>query len=94
MTKVIALASLRAAHSVQAPALSPTFTPAPARLVRVPGATTVHRKQAIESALTLALHYVRCGGNPSNLHAATAKALRASTMLKQACAEATTSGRA
>ena len=52
-----------------------------------PKATTPHsfmvRQQAIEDALTLALHLARCG----DIHAATGRAIRAASMLKQACAE-------
>ncbi len=41
------------------------------------------RQQAIENALSLALHLVRNG----DTHAATGRAIRAASMLKQACAE-------
>lgn len=52
------------------------------------------RQQAIENALSLALYYIRQDEEPRNIHAATVKAVRAAAMLKQACAESTTSGRA
>ena len=47
------------------------------------------RQQAIESALSGALHHARSG----DLHSATGRAMRAASMLKQACSEAATSGR-
>lgn len=47
------------------------------------------RQQAIEDALSLALHLVRNG----DIHAATGRAIRAASMLKQACAEISNSGR-
>jgi len=52
------------------------------------------RQQAIENALSLALYYIRENESPSNIHAATMKAVRAASMLKQACTESTKSGRA
>ncbi len=48
------------------------------------------RQQAIENALSMALHYARHG----DMEAATGRAIRAASMLKQACTESTTSGRA
>ena len=47
------------------------------------------RQQAIENALSGALQHARSG----DLHSATGRAMRAASMLKQACAESTTSGR-
>ena len=41
------------------------------------------RQQAIETALSGALHHARHG----DIHAATGRAIRAASMLKQACAE-------
>lgn len=41
------------------------------------------RQQAIENALSVALHHARHG----DLHAATGRAIRAAAMLKRACAE-------
>ena len=48
------------------------------------------RQQAIETALCVALHHARNG----DLHAATGRAIRAASMLKQACAEAKKGGAA
>lgn len=47
--------------------------------------TTVQRQQAIENALSVALYHVRHDGG--NIRTAAAKAIRAASMLKQACAE-------
>lgn len=52
------------------------------------------RQQAIENALSAALYFVRANASPRNLQAATGRAMRATSMLKQACTESTTSGRA
>ena len=41
------------------------------------------RQQAIENALSMALHHARNG----DIHSATGRAIRAASMLKQACAE-------
>jgi hypothetical protein len=71
MTNVISLARPRAAATVHTHA----HTPDP----------TIARQAAIENALSMALHHVR-GDQPGNLHAATAKANRAFSLLKQACA--------
>ena len=45
------------------------------------------RQQAIENALSMALFHIRHGDGIKGIHAATAKAIRAASMLKQACAE-------
>ena len=55
---------------------------------------SIARQQAIENALSMALHYVRTTDTQQGIQAATAKAIRAATMLKQACTESTTTGRA
>jgi len=47
---------------------------------------SIARRIAIEAALSLALFHVR----RDNPHAAVGRAVRAASMLKQACAEATT----
>jgi hypothetical protein len=47
----------------------------------------IARQQAIENALSMALHYVRNTDNKQGIQAATSKAIRAVSMLKQACAE-------
>ena len=45
------------------------------------------RQQAIENALTTALYFIRLPSTESGLRAATGRAIRAASMLKQACAE-------
>ena len=45
------------------------------------------RQHAIESALSEALHFVRLPHTESGLKAATGRAIRAASMLKQACSE-------
>ncbi len=64
-----------------------TITPKAAHLGNTPAKPTpaTSRHQAIESALSLALYYIRRGKQPSNIHSATVKAVRAAAMLKQAC---------
>jgi hypothetical protein len=58
-------------------------------------APAIARQQAIENALCMALHYIRSTDNQQGIQAATTKAIRAVSMLKQACTEATTAqGRA
>ena len=52
------------------------------------------RQQAIENALTTALYFIRLPHTESGLKAATGRAIRAASMLKQACAEITTGGAA
>ena len=54
---------------------------------------TIARQQAIENALSAALYFIRLPSTDSGLKAATGRAIRAASMLKQACAEST-SGRA
>jgi hypothetical protein len=61
-------------HRLEAPAVT-TTTPTP-----------VQRQAAIENALSMALWHVR-QSNTTSIQAATAKAIRAVSMLKQACAE-------
>jgi hypothetical protein len=45
------------------------------------------RHIAIENALSMALWHVRHSTDTTSLHAATGRAIRAASMLKQACAE-------
>lgn len=52
------------------------------------------RQQAIENALSMALHLVRTCDTAEALQRATGRAIRAASMLKQACSESTTTGRA
>jgi hypothetical protein len=49
--------------------------------------TTVARQQAIENALSMALHYIRTTDTQHGIQAATGKAIRAVAMLKQSCTE-------
>lgn len=85
MTTVIHLASPRAGTRVHTSAQSP----APAMAKTAPGleriANPVDRQAAIENALSMALYFIRQPGNTAaNLWAATARANRALTLLKQA----------
>jgi hypothetical protein len=50
------------------------------------------RQQAIENALSDALHLVRTSGTRHGIQAATGRAVRAAGLLKQACADFTTKG--
>lgn len=52
------------------------------------------RQQAIENALSMALWHVRHGDTAQALQAATGRTIRAASLLKQACTEATNGGRA
>ena len=45
------------------------------------------RHQAIENALSMALFHIRKGDTQHDIQAATAKANRAASLLKQACTE-------
>jgi hypothetical protein len=75
MTNVIYLARPSVAIQVQPSAHTPDL---------------IQQQAAIENALSMALHFVR-GDSPEGLRSATAKANRALSLLKQACAfEATT----
>ena len=72
-----------------------TTTPKAAPLGNTPALSTsiIARQQAIENALTTALYFIRLPATDSGLRAATGRAIRAASLLKQACAESTTSGR-
>ena len=52
------------------------------------------RHQSIENALSMALWHVRHDTGTDAIQAATGRAIRAASMLKQACTEATNGGRA
>ena len=81
MPKVIHLASRQTGRNPQATAQSPSLTP--------------QRQAVIENALTMALHFVRQpGAIPANLWAATSRATRAATLLKQVCEGVAAVGRA
>jgi hypothetical protein len=82
MTKVIRLTSSRAGTRVHSSAHQPTLsttTAAPATF------DPVTRQQDIENALSMALYFIRQPGiTAANVWAATARANRALTLLKQA----------
>lgn len=69
-----------------------TTTPKAAPLGTTPATftSTLARQQAIENALTTALYFIRLPRTESGLRAATGRAIRAASMLKQACAESAT----
>ena len=73
-------------HALTPIAASPSNTPA----------TTpeITRQQAIENALSTALYFIRQPHSATALQAATGRAIRAATMLKQACTESSINGRA
>lgn len=75
MTNVISLDSRKAVN-----------TAAQTATTTKPALGTIERHQAIENALSMALFYVRQGEEPGSVLAATVKAVRATAMLKQACA--------
>ena len=52
----------------------------------------IDRQQAIENALSTALYFIRLPSTDSGLRAATGRAIRATAMLKQACAEISNGG--
>jgi hypothetical protein len=54
----------------------------------------ITRQQAIENALSSALYFIRQPHSTTALQAATGRAMRAATMLKQACTESSFNGRA
>ena len=85
MTKVYSLASPRAGTLVHTCAQTsvPAMAPTAPDLERIPG--PVERQAAIENALSMALYFIRQPGtSAANLWAATARANRALTLLKQA----------
>ena len=56
--------------------------------------SSLARQQAIENALSMALFHIRQGDTQQGIRAATAKAIRAASLLKQACTEFSINGRA
>ena len=62
------------------------------KLKMQPVDNSIARQQAIENALSTALWHVRNGTGPLSIQAATGRAIRAASMLKQACAESTIGG--
>ena len=93
MTNVISLGSRCAANSVQSSAHMPRLESATASPAPALQAHTVERQQAIENALAMALFYVRHGSDLDAMRNATAKAIRAASMLKQACSASAIGGR-
>ena len=74
---------------------TPEITPATASPSTTPAATPeITRQQAIENALSTALYFIRQPHSATALQAATGRAMRAATMLKQACTESSINGRA
>ena len=60
------------------------------RIIRdriAPKVDPLARQQAIENALSTALHYLRTDSSPASIQRATGRAIRAASMLKQACTE-------
>ena len=93
MTNVIPLASPRAATSVHLCGTSPQLESVIASRAPAPQTHGVERQQAIENALSMALYHIRRGSDLDAMRNATAKAIRAASMLKQACAASAVGGR-
>ena len=49
--------------------------------------TVISRHQAIENALSMALFHIRKGDTQQDIHSAMAKAIRATSLLKQSCSD-------
>ena len=62
-------------------------TPIAAHLGNTPATFTAANLQSIENALSMALYHLRHTETQQGIHAATAKAIRAASLLKQACTE-------
>jgi hypothetical protein len=73
-------------HAPTPSTASPRNTPATA--------PEITRQQAIENALSAALYFIRQPHSTTALQAATGRAIRAASMLKQACSESYINGRA
>ena len=87
MTNVINLASARpGTYDVQTSAQTP-------RPNTANQGTAIARQQAIENSLSMALYWIRHQEHPGAIHAATVRAVRAASMLKQACSESPAGGR-
>lgn len=82
MTTVIHLPRKRTAHPVQTPAQTSPLAPVRQTASEAP---RIARQQAIENALCLALWHIRQDETPGHIHQATVKAMRAVSILKQAC---------
>ncbi len=67
---------------------------AKANTTPTPEMGNIANQQAIENALSAALYFIRLPGTASALHAATGRANRALTLLKNACTEAKNGGAA
>jgi hypothetical protein len=69
-------------------------TPSTASPSNTPATTPeITRQQAIENALSTALYFIRQPYSTTALQAATGRAMRAASMLKQACTESSINGR-
>ena len=64
-----------------------TMTHVPITTPKTGTTSRIDRQQAIENALSTALYFIRLPSTDSGLRAATGRAIRATAMLKQACAE-------
>ena len=73
---------------------TPTPKAAPLGITPATFTGSIERQFAIETALADALHFIRLPYSAKTLNATTARTRRALSMLKQACTESTTSGRA
>ena len=91
MTNVISLASRCAAIPVQSLAQVPTLKTA---LDTTHEPHSVARQQAIENALSTALYFIRQPYSTTALQAATGRANRALSLLKNSCCEAKIGGAA
>ena len=81
------------------PTGTPAFSAAPpaitafSRIIRnriaiaPPKVDPLQRQQAIENALSTALWHIRKDSSPASIQRATGRAIRAASMLKQACTE-------
>ena len=83
---VLSLPARKASH--------PAAFPAATTPTHQPNQAIIERQQAIENALSAALYFIRLPSTPSGLHAATGRANRALSLLKQACSQAKTDGAA
>ena len=87
MTNVISTTNPNADTCASASAQSPVPATVHAGHARASGMRIIERQAAIENALTMALYFLRRPGDSAcNVWAATARANRALTLLKQASA--------
>ena len=79
---------------ISPPARKAGDTAAPTAITIPPALGSIERQQALENALSMALYHVRHGNTQQAVQAALVKAVRAASMLEQACTASATSGRA